>query len=356
MHFSPFSTPSFSLPTPPTLQMALGEPPRCGVPAFRLLFLIVREPPPQLEGPFSTELKDFVWQCLRKAPADRPSAIDLLMHPFVVGAERPRDLTDTIAACVARREAALAVKKAESSKHQDVDSSAAGAGAAGQGWDFGTVRAAAPVSATVKQRPEKPMAPAATVSAPKSAPRVHAEPVHSFSGTVVSRPAPPAAAAPPPRLSPRLDIPTSPAAEPPLPSASASSRPLADAAPLKLLMQPALRGAAGNDPRAAAAAESAAAALAHLEVAAPGATRAALTQMLALLGASGSSSLSDLRAAAESSFGGAPPGARGAAPPPLAAAGLPSSNTALDLGPLGNFLLAQWQEDCARDRAVADNL
>ena len=28
--------------------------------------MIVRDDPPQLEGAWSTELKDFVWQCLRK--------------------------------------------------------------------------------------------------------------------------------------------------------------------------------------------------------------------------------------------------------------------------------------------------
>lgn len=47
--------------------MARGEPPRGEVSSFRLLFMIVRDEPPSLEGPFSTEFKDFVWQCLRKA-------------------------------------------------------------------------------------------------------------------------------------------------------------------------------------------------------------------------------------------------------------------------------------------------
>ena len=50
-------------------QLALGEPPRLSISPLRLLFLIVKEDPPQLEGAYSTELKDFVWQCLRKVSA-----------------------------------------------------------------------------------------------------------------------------------------------------------------------------------------------------------------------------------------------------------------------------------------------
>ena len=48
------------------MQLAKGEPPRVNVGSFRLLFMIVRDDPPLLEGSFSTDLKDFVWQCLRK--------------------------------------------------------------------------------------------------------------------------------------------------------------------------------------------------------------------------------------------------------------------------------------------------
>ena len=46
--------------------MAMGQPPRANVSSFRLLFMIVRDDPPMLEGDFSTDFKDFVWQCLRK--------------------------------------------------------------------------------------------------------------------------------------------------------------------------------------------------------------------------------------------------------------------------------------------------
>ena len=68
--------PLTALPPTPThrqpAQLASGEPPRVNVASFRLLFMIVRDDPPQLEGPgFSTDFKDFVWQCLRKVRAGR---------------------------------------------------------------------------------------------------------------------------------------------------------------------------------------------------------------------------------------------------------------------------------------------
>lgn len=49
--------------------MAMGEPPRANVSSFRLLFMIVRDDPPALDGSFSTDFKDFVWRCLRKVGA-----------------------------------------------------------------------------------------------------------------------------------------------------------------------------------------------------------------------------------------------------------------------------------------------
>ena len=48
------------------VQLAKGQPPRCNVSSFRLLFMIVRDGPPSVEGAFSNEFKDFVWHCLKK--------------------------------------------------------------------------------------------------------------------------------------------------------------------------------------------------------------------------------------------------------------------------------------------------
>mmetsp|Transcript_10677 Transcript_10677/g.26537 ORF Transcript_10677/g.26537 Transcript_10677/m.26537 type:complete len:134 (-) Transcript_10677:1061-1462(-) len=51
---------------------------------FVLLSQIINDPPPQLPpASFSPEFRDFVSQCLCKEPELRPSAQQLLAHPFV---------------------------------------------------------------------------------------------------------------------------------------------------------------------------------------------------------------------------------------------------------------------------------
>jgi len=64
------------------IEMATGRPPNAGVVAQRL-GPAVESDPPRLEGNFSQELKDFVAYCLKMRPEDRPTAADLLEHPYI---------------------------------------------------------------------------------------------------------------------------------------------------------------------------------------------------------------------------------------------------------------------------------
>jgi hypothetical protein len=47
------------------VQMACGAPPHADMHPMRVLFLIPRDPPPSLEGPFSDTFKSFVATCLQ---------------------------------------------------------------------------------------------------------------------------------------------------------------------------------------------------------------------------------------------------------------------------------------------------
>ncbi|CAE7748664.1 svkA, partial [Symbiodinium microadriaticum] len=53
---------------------------------MQAIFLIPKNPPPQLEGDFPSVLKNFVSSCLQKDPSNRSSAAALLRHPFIMEA------------------------------------------------------------------------------------------------------------------------------------------------------------------------------------------------------------------------------------------------------------------------------
>ena len=78
------------------IELALGEPPYSDIHPMKVLFLIPKNPPPVLEGNFSDRFKEFVSLCLQRDPRDRPTAKDLLRHPFVRRAKKTTYLTELI--------------------------------------------------------------------------------------------------------------------------------------------------------------------------------------------------------------------------------------------------------------------
>lgn len=122
------------------LELANGEPPYAEIHPMKVLFLIPKNPPPRLEGNFTKAFKDFIELCLQRDPKDRPSAKELLKHPFIRKAKKTFYLTELIE----RYNRWRATNKTEEDDAQEEDEPAY----AEQPrepvnedmWDFGTVR------------------------------------------------------------------------------------------------------------------------------------------------------------------------------------------------------------------------
>lgn len=131
------------------LELAKGEPPYSDIHPMKVLFLIPKNPPPTLQGDYSKPFKDFVDLCLKRSPQERPSAKELLKHPFIRRAKKTTYLTELIE----RYERWQAVHGDQSSDDESDDSSQVreGSNAADEDlWDFGTVRPAGGRSAGLR--------------------------------------------------------------------------------------------------------------------------------------------------------------------------------------------------------------
>ncbi|KAG2412574.1 serine/threonine-protein kinase 24 [Aspergillus terreus] len=78
------------------IELANGEPPYSDIHPMKVLFLIPKNAPPTLQGDYSKAFKNFVELCLRRDPRERPSAKELLEHPFIKRAKKTTYLTELI--------------------------------------------------------------------------------------------------------------------------------------------------------------------------------------------------------------------------------------------------------------------
>lgn len=131
------------------LELANGEPPHSDIHPMKVLFLIPKNPPPILEGNFSQPFKEFVECCLRRLPHERPTATELLKHPFIRRGKKTTYLTELIE----RYETWSATQSENPDDDDEDDESKACVPRPPMDedlWDFGTVRPAGGRSAGLK--------------------------------------------------------------------------------------------------------------------------------------------------------------------------------------------------------------
>lgn len=137
------------------IELAQGEPPYSDIHPMKVLFLIPKNPPPTLQGNFTQSFKDFVGLCLRRDPRERPSAKELLKHPFVKRAKKTTYLTELIERHE-RWQAKYGNKSSEDDDEEDDHHRRPQQQSDPENedlWDFGTVR---PIGGT-KSRALRPM-------------------------------------------------------------------------------------------------------------------------------------------------------------------------------------------------------
>jgi serine/threonine-protein kinase 24/25/MST4 len=185
------------------IEMAKGEPPYADLHPMRVLFLIPKNPPPQLEGNFTKPFKEFVSLCLNKDPDERPTAKDLLKHRFV----KTNKKTSVLCELIERRNRWLQVVGPQSSDEESEETPDSQNGTGEFEWDFGTV----------KEKPKPVEAPKETPKeAPKAVPAPVQQPPLSSSPSTPVTPTQPQASQPVPAPVP---------ANPSQPASSAPSNP-----------------------------------------------------------------------------------------------------------------------------------
>ncbi|KAH9176876.1 kinase-like domain-containing protein [Lactarius sanguifluus] len=122
------------------IELAKGEPPYAELHPMKVLFLIPKNPPPQLDANFSKPFREFVSYCLQRDPRDRPSARELLKHKFIRMAKKTSYLTELIERH--ERWKAEGGERAEEETHDRPDDLSAATDPEDL-WDFGTVRTVA---------------------------------------------------------------------------------------------------------------------------------------------------------------------------------------------------------------------
>lgn len=96
------------------LEMVEGEPPYMGEPMLKALYMIAKDGRPPFKDPnsISPELRDFIEKCTIMDPAERPTAAQMLQHPFLRKACRQDQLVPLVLSNKKKKEAEASINAA----------------------------------------------------------------------------------------------------------------------------------------------------------------------------------------------------------------------------------------------------
>jgi len=143
------------------LELAKGEPPYADLHPMRVLFLIPKNDPPQLEGNFSKAFKDFISICLKKDPEERPTVKELLKHPFIKKAKKTSSLTELVDRLARYK---LVVPDTDSTGSEDISKPTTTTTGGDDSWDFSDDET---TTVQTKSTPVTPQPKPQTTPAPK---------------------------------------------------------------------------------------------------------------------------------------------------------------------------------------------
>jgi len=131
--------------------MAKGEPPYADLHPMRVLFLIPKNDPPELDGNWSKAFKEFVAACLKKDPDERPTSEELLKHRFFKGTKKTEVLKELV-----DRKKRYDKQHGKTSQSNSEDETGADAGTTNApAWNFDNEDDEKPAAKPIVKEPER---------------------------------------------------------------------------------------------------------------------------------------------------------------------------------------------------------
>ncbi|GIY02352.1 hypothetical protein CDAR_113101 [Caerostris darwini] len=137
------------------IELAKGKAPRSDLHPMKVLLLIPKSNPPQLNGNYSKQFREVVEACLNKDPANRPTAKELLKFPFIRKAKKNSYIIDLIEKYKCWKEQDAGFSSFSDSETSDSEESPSNDSWQTWRWDLGTLQAPSTLDLKVKNPPEE---------------------------------------------------------------------------------------------------------------------------------------------------------------------------------------------------------